>query len=355
MSSPVERGFIVLADISGFDAYLSGVELEHAQGVVTELIELLVEQLEPPLNFATFQGDAVLAYVENAGLPHGGMLLELADTAYIAFRDRVDQIHRNTTCQCKACLAIPMLDLKFLVHYGEYLVLEHAHGAELNGIDVRLVSERLLKNQVDAADDAYVLLTQKSVDVLKLSQDGMRPNRATYEHFGEVATLQLDLRPRYQRLRALRETSVAEAEADIVIERDFDASPDLLWAWLNDPEKRSQWMRFRTWQPGVRPGGAEGFGATNHCAHGLGMIEEVVLAWHPHQHYTVRFGHRRGMKFWALQSSWLEALPGGGTRLKTLLQFDRDATSAVVLSLARESMKRLMPRDYAYMAELLRA
>ena len=42
MEQKTQHGYLVLADISGYTSYLAGVELDHAQGVLTDLLENIV-------------------------------------------------------------------------------------------------------------------------------------------------------------------------------------------------------------------------------------------------------------------------------------------------------------------------
>ena len=61
MTTPTS-GFLLIADITGYTAYLSASELEHAQGTLTALLELLIEHTRPPLIISRLAGDAVISY-----------------------------------------------------------------------------------------------------------------------------------------------------------------------------------------------------------------------------------------------------------------------------------------------------
>jgi len=41
MDAKTQHGYLVLADISGFTSYLAGVELEHASGILSDLLETI--------------------------------------------------------------------------------------------------------------------------------------------------------------------------------------------------------------------------------------------------------------------------------------------------------------------------
>ena len=57
----IERGYLVLADISGYTGYLAECELDHAHGILAELLREVVGGLTPPLTLAAIEGDAVFA------------------------------------------------------------------------------------------------------------------------------------------------------------------------------------------------------------------------------------------------------------------------------------------------------
>jgi hypothetical protein len=322
MPSKTQQGYLVLADISGFVAYLAGVELEHAQEILSELLELLVARLVPPLTLASLEGDAVFAFTPQSAVARGETLLEVIEGAYAAFKDRLLAIRRRTTCTCRACQAVPALDLKFLVHHGEFAARRGANGHELVGLDVELVRRRLLKDQVNEADGrrGYALFTEQSLERLRLWPEGMQARSATYEHVGEVRTQALNLQARYQAMVEARRVRLTPEEADCAVARELPAPPPVVWAWLNDPHRRTQWMRGRTWSAALRPGGRTGAGARNHCAHGVGDLVETILDWRPFDYFTVEMITRPGA-LRAIQTYRLEPLgENGRTRLHSAVR-----------------------------------
>ena len=60
--SRAREGYLLLADISGYTAFLTGTELEHAQEIIRELTTLIRERLAPPMRFVKLEGDAVFCY-----------------------------------------------------------------------------------------------------------------------------------------------------------------------------------------------------------------------------------------------------------------------------------------------------
>ena len=170
MNQDTRHGYLILSDISGYTSYLAGVELTHAQNVLTELLELIVEHFKPLLTIVKLEGDAVFAHVSQEKMQRDGVLLDLCESTYLAFRDQVQSILRRTTCECKACKSIPNLDLKFVLHFGEYLLQNVSGISELVGSDVNL-AHRLLKNHVSETTGwkAYALFTDVSLAQMNLA------------------------------------------------------------------------------------------------------------------------------------------------------------------------------------------
>jgi len=287
MNNETQHGYLVLADISGYTSYLAGTELTHARDILTELLELIVQRFKPLLNIVKLEGDAVFAHVPKTKILRDETLLEMMESTYLAFRDRVEGIRRRTTCQCNACKQIPTLDLKFIAHFGEY-VLQNVSGIkELVGSDVNLV-HRLLKNHVAEATGwkAYALFTEAGLTQLNVKLENLHEQVESYEHLGEVKTYSLNLRARYQELIEARRVFISPEEADFIVTRTIRASPVIVWEWMNDIQKRLQWEGNEI-RPLIRPGGRTGVGAQNHCAHGKNVSVQTVLDWHPFEYYTI--------------------------------------------------------------------
>ena len=57
-----ESACFVIADISGYTSFVSGVELDHAQDIIADIMDTLVRALRPPFRLAKFEGDAAFVY-----------------------------------------------------------------------------------------------------------------------------------------------------------------------------------------------------------------------------------------------------------------------------------------------------
>src|SRR6266536_2604995 len=147
MERKTQSGYLLLADISGFTSFVAQTEIEHADIALAFLLETIVEKINRLLTISQLEGDAVFAYIEESKLQEAKFLLALIDQTYLAFREKALALYSQATCPCRACRALPTLDLKFLVHHGGFIVQQVAGIRDLLGTDVNLI-HRLAKNHV---------------------------------------------------------------------------------------------------------------------------------------------------------------------------------------------------------------
>lgn len=332
MSEPrTQNGYLLLADISGYTSYVAATELEHSQAVLSELLEIIVNHLTPALKLAKLEGDAVFVYAPQHMLASADSLLDLMEATYVAFRDGVEASRRRTTCQCNACRAIPSLDLKFIAHHGDFIVQSVARTQELLGSDVNLI-HRLLKNHVSELTGwrAYELLTHAFLEHVSARPTSTFESSERYEHLGEVQIHALNLRSRYDEIVEARRVYIPRDDADFVSVLDLSAPPLVVWEWLNDPVKRSQW--YSEIRPVARPSGRLKVGAVNHCVHGKAVEWiETIVDWRPFDYFTAeQLNASKPMVF--TYTSQLSPQPNG-TRLSTYGQLKFSGPMALLMPL----------------------
>ncbi|HMB92819.1 MAG TPA: DUF2652 domain-containing protein [Rhodothermales bacterium] len=343
MESPIQEGYLILADISEYTSFLAENELDHAPAILNNVLTLLVNQMTPTLKLAEVEGDAVFLYLPAAAISRGELLLELIEDCYSAFRDKQRMMQHNATCPCKACRSISQLDLKFITHFGSY-VLQHLAGTQKPvGTSVNL-AHRLLKNEVAKATGwrGYALFSEPCLSQLGLMLEGLHEQTEHYEHLGAVRTGSFDLDECYEERVAHRRIVLAPEEADISITFDFAEPPPIVWDWLNDPHKRNVWFKGADWTVVERPGGRTGPAAQNHCKNS--KATEHVLDWHPFSYATVRLV--RG-SIDILITDQLEMI-GGGTRLCRSMQLQGSWPRWMLRPLMRMLALQLMQVDKAF-------
>ncbi len=317
MTQAIEDGYLLIADISGFTSFIANTELDHAQAIIQQVLGGLLAKLTPTMNFCEVEGDAVFVYGSAKRLSRGELIAELIESTYASFRDQQRTMIRNATCPCHACRAISRLDLKFVVHYGEFVLQEIAGKTGPVGSSVNLV-HALLKNRVAEQTGwrGYALYTAEALGQMNLPSDGMHRDLVHHEHFGTCVTYSVDLNVGYEALCATRRVFVDENEAHIEIVRDLDVARPVVWDWLNDPDKRTRWTIHTAWAAVTRPGGRTGLNASNHCATYNAI--EYILDWRPFDYYTVRIT-RRGLD--VLATVCLEEIERG-TRIRWRMKLE---------------------------------
>jgi len=203
MERKTQTGYLLLADISGYTSFVAKTEIEHADTALSYLLETIVEKLNATLTIAKLEGDAVFAYAEDGRLSNGRSLLELIDQTYLAFRDKAKDLFAHATCPCRACQAIPTLDLKFMVHHGSFVIQQIAGIKDLLGTDVNLI-HRLAKNHVSESTgwQGYALFTDPVLERMQQSKNNLFKRCETYEHLGDVDIYCMNMHDRYDKQKA---------------------------------------------------------------------------------------------------------------------------------------------------------
>ncbi len=294
MSATPETGLLLVADLTGYTAYLSRSEIEHAPAIAGDLLETIVGRLEPPYRLAKFEGDAAFLFVED-GRADASLLLDAIEASYFAFRRRLRSIEQATTCDCNACSRAPKLDLKFFVHHGQYVRSRIAGRDELAGSAI-IVVHRLLKGataQAAHAEDGrafgFAVFSGEALGQLGLDPGAMnlQVGSDAIEHLGEVATYTLDLEARWRSESERRSLAIRDDQALLDLDVVVPAQPAIVWAHLTAPGLRPTWEGPIVISESA-VGGRRGVGTTAQCVTGrLATLEEIV-DWQPYDHVGYR-------------------------------------------------------------------
>ncbi|WP_280833571.1 DUF2652 domain-containing protein [Mycolicibacterium frederiksbergense] len=338
------QGYLLLADISGYTKFLTGTELVHAQAIIRELIMLVRERLVPPMKFVQLEGDAVFCYADTTAFRDGERLIELLEVCYFDFSNRLLNMARNTTCRCAACASISALDLKFVCHYGSFVVDADAHGVDLAGPDVILV-HRLLKNTVCEATGirAYAYLTDAVLHRLPVELDLPR-HVEHYESFGVTTGGVHDLKPVIAAMQGAHQHYVGPEDADFEFSVEVPVPPVIAWRYWLDPIERQRWLcRHFSAKPDRATRNAQGRigpGAAMHCNHGPGPAYWEFVDWRPFASVTHEVAAAHVLRYVGLRNEFdtfdFESIPDGGTRVVHRVRLkDRRRSTLLVYRIQR--------------------
>jgi hypothetical protein len=188
-STKAQFGYFFLADISGFSPYLAGVELEHAGGILQKLLEGISRKIEPVFSVQDFDMDSVFASAPELGISHFEEMYELVEETYFEFKSNLIEISSHTTCTCTACRNVTSLDLKFMIHYGEYILSSVQGKPMLYGLNPTFVRHRGWKEAVSDSVGwrGYFLLTEQCLASLDIPADefqGIEFDHVQFKLFG---------------------------------------------------------------------------------------------------------------------------------------------------------------------------
>ena len=324
------KGHLIVADISGYTRFLTESELEHANGIIGELLNAILETVHAPLTISRIEGDAVFLYgVMPEGMT-GAVVIESVEQLYIGFAKAMETMVLNTTCPCAACSNIPSLGLKIVMHCGEFQKTMVGGIETLTGAEV-VVVHRLLKNQVreKTGISDYLYVTQACVDDLGIERivAGWTPHREEYEHVGSVDGYVSNLADVWQFVRGQNEDRVVQREAWRTVDSYTSAPSVVVWDHLLDPTKRNQWMHGGTTLTRNDRDGRVSSGMEYHCIHGDNdVLVFTVLDSRPLDYLTLRLPV--GGPFVLRYTEYL-APSGDGTHLVTHFAAPFDADSGV--------------------------
>ncbi len=284
------KGYFIITDISGYTEYLTRSELDHANEILQSLFDVLIAAIKHPFVISGFRGDAIFMYVPETNFVQAQSFIEAIENFYIVFSGTLEQMQYNTTCTCRACKNMGMLDLKMCIHYGEYLVQKLADREELLGADV-IVPHRMLKNQVIEKTQvkSYALFSNTAAQVLNLSEycRGLIQHSETYEHIGEVPMSVHDLRPIWEAEKDKRRMFVRADEAWVKYEVNLRFPPGLIWEYLTTPALEAGFLGYDYAERTDLLGGRVRENAEFHCAHGELNVHGKILDWKPYEYYTL--------------------------------------------------------------------
>jgi len=114
---------MLIADIAGYTRFMKfhRASLAHAQEIIAQLLEAVINATSTRLVLAKLEGDAAFFY---AAFPPGSeasleFVAEQAAAIYRAFHARVSDLKINNLCRCDGCVQAGNLKIKLVGHFGE--------------------------------------------------------------------------------------------------------------------------------------------------------------------------------------------------------------------------------------------
>lgn len=348
----VRRGCLVLADISGYTRYLSGVELEHSHDVLADLLGVVASELAAAGPLAKLEGDAVFI-CDRDGQTDGETLLAALDAAYFAFATRQRTIDLRTTCRCEACAQIGSLDLKLIAHHGSFVEHAVADSREVVGPDVITV-HRLLKNTVAQRTgvQAFALVTDACMQALDIDPQalGLVAHAEEYDDVGLVDGWVRDQGARWREAEARAPVRITADDAHFSAEGSCPAPPSAVWESLVEPDRVLGWKVGITAVEMRDPGGGRGVGSTTHCVHGRQAFDQEILDWRPFTYFSYRETGPYGPFLWTFELAGQEQ--DASTSVTVRVKRIGDTRQRLTMTIGRRHFQRLLETNLTNLAQV---
>ena len=240
------NSLLFIPDISGYTNFIQNTEIEHAEHVIAEILELLISSNTENLQLAEIEGDALFFYKEGESLSRD-RLLKQVESMYTAFYSHLKMLEKNRICSCNACATAPQLKLKIIIHCGEIQFLKVQKSRKPFGNAV-ITAHRLLKNSVQ--DNNYTLLSKDLARELELNDSFQHPlfqfNALSDEYDGvkvdylyaSIDIKKLKLQPFSSSL-----TVTFDRSPDSVLEYKFACSAEQLLETITNYKYRHLWVK----------------------------------------------------------------------------------------------------------------
>jgi len=236
MRDPDKNTLLLIADISGFTRFINETEINHSSHIISELLELVIDENQLDLKIAEIEGDAVFFY-KTGRSPDVEEIIDQAKKMFTAFHEQLKRYERDRICQCGACVTASKLGLKFVTHKGNVLFHDIQGRLQLMGKEVTLV-HKLLKNNI--VESNYFLFTDRFESV----DDNLFINeRNSYDGLGEVIFKYLSFENIKNDISSAPNTKKRKlrVENPMIITASIEAPMLRIHANLIDLKKRPLW------------------------------------------------------------------------------------------------------------------
>jgi len=315
-----QNGYIAVANIHGYTSFLIQSELDHAQSVIDDLLNTLIDNVCPPLIFSKTEGDSVFVHVPEKSFMQSQSLIEAIDNLYCIFTLTRENMHRNTVCTCKACKLIPELDLKFVLHYGTYSFTTINNQEDLIGADVMHVRQLSKSPISDAAGvKGFAYITNeciKAMDINNFTENLIKYSDSN-DQTGVINGFIYDLCPVWEEMREHNKITANPEDTWFVLETILPVNSALAWDYITEPKYRRWWLKASNITLDGNETGRIGIGTTYICAHGRYKINQIIVDWRPFDYLTVD----TVMPLKGLQRSTVKLIPEeGGTKISWVFE-----------------------------------
>ena len=231
-----------MPDISGFTNFVTSTEIEHSKHIISDLLEILLDNNIIRLKLVEIEGDALFMYTTDFPLFY--QLIEQSKKMLNAFSEHIQRYNTSRICECGACVSAQDLKIKFLIHYGEISFMRVKDIVKPYGADVIKI-HRLLKNSIPS--DQYLLLSKSTLDFYKKEESSISEftlNEDVYD-YGTSQYAFTELKPTIKSdITQPKLTSKPSREPEINVNIEISGDINVVIQYISDLRNRIKWYKF---------------------------------------------------------------------------------------------------------------
>ncbi len=238
-SSPTNQAFYFIPDISGFSQFVENTAIEHSIHIISELLEILLDNNVLNMELAEIEGDALFMYTDkDLSFPQ----IEKQVSAMLnSFRTHLYKYEHQRICNCGACASAIDLKIKFLIHRGRLDFIRVKKIKKPYGQDVNRI-HRLLKNDVPINE--YLLLSYPSLHYLKIAEEesGFTKIESKYDiHILPYYYKALKPYKKEIKKESIKDHIQIDQNADFIIERYIQVPIERAFELISNFKYRKLW------------------------------------------------------------------------------------------------------------------
>ncbi len=177
-----EQSFLFAPDISGFTNFVNETEIDHSQHIISEILELLIDENRLEMKISEIEGDSIIFYKPKE-IPTYEQLQDQVNRMFTRFHQFINDFEHQRICKCGACVGAIDLKLKFFAHAGKLGYIKVKEFNKPHGADM-VVLHRIMKNSVPSKE--YLLATKTYMDLAQtLPKADQTETKEEFEGIGE--------------------------------------------------------------------------------------------------------------------------------------------------------------------------
>lgn len=229
-----------MPDISGFAGFVENTAIEHSIHIISELLEILLDNNVLEMELAEVEGDALFMYSEKefsfSDIEH--QVSEMLN----AFHRHLKSYDHQRICNCGACSTALDLKIKFLLHHGRLDFIQVKDIKKPFGQDVNRI-HRLLKNDIPISE--YLLLSHLAFEALHLEQTSHELVKLESKYDISIRSYYYVSLDKYRKEPSEPVSSEAkigiDKKAEIIVEKEIAVPLHVIYELVSNFKYRQRW------------------------------------------------------------------------------------------------------------------